>query len=40
MPLRSMAGTSLQLTRMEVEFSTVALVLVGGCDGAVTWKKG
>ena len=34
-PLRSMAGTSPQMTRMEVELSTVALTLLGGLEGAV-----
>ena len=34
MPLRSMADTSLQLTRMEVELSAVAVTLVGGLEGA------
>ena len=35
MPLRWMDGTSLQLTRMEVELSVVTLMLLGGLEGAV-----
>ena len=38
MPLRSMAGTSLQLTRMEVELSAVALSSVGDPEGTEEWK--
>ena len=34
-----MAGTSPQLTRMEVELLAVALTLVGGLEGAAKEKK-
>ena len=35
MPLRSMADTSPQLTRMEVELSATPVILLGGLKGAV-----